>query len=1291
MPKNKSNFSQNNQKQKRAITLYDIIIFLLVILIIWLLLHLFNNVATLVNNGPRANIDTLDICSSGVADDHYFYCKADKKVSLKAESITSQEIADHSVQLNDLAVEPCQDGQILVVANGQWVCADVPQSDSDSSNFVEVDPKVQTTIVNALPMWSGSALISTSLYYTQPGRLGINVANPSVALDVDGSSIISQDLTVEGEIYSITALHIQGLLYDKMESFGQSGFVLTSTEDGILWQNLSDVVDGAYWKTDGNSDTNPNDNYIGTADDADLSIRTNATERIRITAEGNIGINTANPQSNLDINGDIYLRAGLLDSNGFIGQNNYVLMSNGIGTLWTDIATITSDDQNLYWDLNTFTLSIEDGNTVDLSGLAPVWHQVPIGGYYTTDLVEPIDNNVQRIYMSHTGWGLTELQIRNDDNVNNYSGAVLSLKGSGPDYTNNMFFAKLGDNYYVPSWAGKGIVSSDQPLIIASVKSNDPEHPNNTPYIMFQTGGYYTAPVDRMILDSEGRLGIGDFSPDEKLTVAGNIHLTGDNPGIIHARQIDLEITTEPSRFEGGDILIHPGDFGGNSGIPKNVYMYAGRQFMGFSMHTGNVILLTDRDNNTIGHLLVGVNSDVTGLDTLSEFVLNNDPNYDHNMFLVRYDDFAENAPFLEFLRYRGDMSFRQDVYGGDVIGGLKAHAYAMNNFWNIGNILFDAVKIEKTGISGRIRFQVSNSDNNMLEAARIFDDGTVGIGSTDTRGQLSIRSRYNSSHVAVNILPYNKYAGRLAFTDAVDKEFVAVSAPEEIKDTYLLTLPQEQGNSLDVMYNDGNGHLYWSSVANLLALNLGDHAVAFANQNTVTGDPNNFYWDYNNNRLGINLAGNVPYSALHVRISGNTQYGILMEDSTGGRYPKFMVYQQNSNPLNAPRIQIDTGAIKGYYFSDERWSIGRDEFGSARAGLRLNHGSGIWADGYNLHLIARNFDAISINTLGSYYISTNDTFDVGIGTTSPGAKLQVGEFGDGTYALANEWQTFSDERLKENIEPIENALDKVLQLNGVLYNWKDGIDKSTQIGFIAQQVQNVLPQVVKQTTSGYLTLDYSRFTPLLTEAIKDQNKLVEDNISSLGDLTEVVNDLKKKISEITEKLDKLLGAITVSTDSISLNKRVEYTDKDMAGYITFKAGATSGRVNFKKSFKYAPIVNVSALENSANFYITDITNDGFTVKLDKVYNHDIKLSWIALAVKDPVNITFEVTPTITPEPVVTTTPTPTSTIVPTATPTPTPTPTVTPTLQVTPSLTPTPTPTVGTTFTPAPITPLVE
>lgn len=130
---------------------------------------------------------------------------------------------------------------------------------------------------------------------------------------------------------------------------------------------------------------------------------------------------------------------------------------------------------------------------------------------------------------------------------------------------------------------------------------------------------------------------------------------------------------------------------------------------------------------------------------------------------------------------------------------------------------------------------------------------------------------------------------------------------------------------------------------------------------------------------------------------------------------------------------------------------------------------------------------------------------DNGIGVLGRSqAKLSggrgVGVQGDGSwydfYAVNGRYNWSSSIRWKENIKPITDALKKVMNLNGVYYDWtKDGSNER-QIGMIAEDVGKVLPEIVgvDPDNSEYAVgMDYARLSAVLVEAIKEQQKQIEE------------------------------------------------------------------------------------------------------------------------------------------------------------------------------------------------------
>ncbi len=89
-----------------------------------------------------------------------------------------------------------------------------------------------------------------------------------------------------------------------------------------------------------------------------------------------------------------------------------------------------------------------------------------------------------------------------------------------------------------------------------------------------------------------------------------------------------------------------------------------------------------------------------------------------------------------------------------------------------------------------------------------------------------------------------------------------------------------------------------------------------------------------------------------------------------------------------------------------------------------------------------------------------------------------------------------SDKRLKDNIKPIENALDKVNKISGVTFEWNEISHKKTgekDVGVIAQEIEEILPELVDNRSNGYKAVDYPKLTALLIEAVKDLSNQVKE------------------------------------------------------------------------------------------------------------------------------------------------------------------------------------------------------
>jgi len=104
-----------------------------------------------------------------------------------------------------------------------------------------------------------------------------------------------------------------------------------------------------------------------------------------------------------------------------------------------------------------------------------------------------------------------------------------------------------------------------------------------------------------------------------------------------------------------------------------------------------------------------------------------------------------------------------------------------------------------------------------------------------------------------------------------------------------------------------------------------------------------------------------------------------------------------------------------------------------------------------------------------------------------------------GSITAAGDVTAFSDARIKKNVNTIEKALDKVLQLRGVSYQRTDIESDKTHIGVIAQEIEKILPEVVSENDKGNLSVAYGNIVGILIEAIKEQQAQIEELKAKIG------------------------------------------------------------------------------------------------------------------------------------------------------------------------------------------------
>lgn len=208
-------------------------------------------------------------------------------------------------------------------------------------------------------------------------------------------------------------------------------------------------------------------------------------------------------------------------------------------------------------------------------------------------------------------------------------------------------------------------------------------------------------------------------------------------------------------------------------------------------------------------------------------------------------------------------------------------------------------------------------------------------------------------------------------------------------------------------------------------------------------------------------------------------------------------LYATSTSALTSGTLPVTAGGTGQTSYTNGQLLIGNTT-GNTLTKATLTAGPGI--------SITNGAGSITISA-GSLGIDADVQFDsLGVGTAASGTTGEI-------RATNQITSYYSDERLKEDIQEIDNALDKVLQLRGVTYKPNSiaeslGYNKQNEVGVIAQDVQKVLPEAVKpapfdimlfegteisRSGENYMTVQYEKIIPLLIEAIKDLNNQIKE------------------------------------------------------------------------------------------------------------------------------------------------------------------------------------------------------
>jgi hypothetical protein len=301
----------------------------------------------------------------------------------------------------------------------------------------------------------------------------------------------------------------------------------------------------------------------------------------------------------------------------------------------------------------------------------------------------------------------------------------------------------------------------------------------------------------------------------------------------------------------------------------------------------------------------------------------------------------------------------------------------------------------------------------------------------------------------------------------------------------YTMILPATTPGANQVLgvsgINAGVASLNWTT---LLTTSIGTGAsgqVAYWTSTSAQSGSNNLFWNAASARLGIGT--NIPSGKLSIEESTNNDLEVTATARGANNRTTqltFGVRNTNSNTIGGS-IGSDGKRDGGLILNGNT-----DPFGTAPAQVYLSTAGELYVNPeFNAGGSLTDYGNFRLQVIGDIYAASARFNNVLSGASARPLSLTS----NGTLTGST-----SDQRLKKNIVTIPQALEKVLALRGVTFNWKDSSDPKKMMGMIAQEVKQVVPELVFQNESdGYYGINYGETTGLLVEAIKEQQKMIQE------------------------------------------------------------------------------------------------------------------------------------------------------------------------------------------------------
>jgi len=505
----------------------------------------------------------------------------------------------------------------------------------------------------------------------------------------------------------------------------------------------------------------------------------------------------------------------------------------------------------------------------------------------------------------------------------------------------------------------------------------------------------------------------------------------------------------------GSNTVWHAGNDGSSSGLDSDLLD---------GQHGSYYRSASNLNAGTISDALLpgSISSDITGNAATATTATNADN-----------ADKLDNLDSTAFARVDGVATI--DMNNRDINYVNQLHFNDNVRFFDDGNDQFLNFKWADTGAGG-IKFL----DGNDKLHGYVYGDGSGRLGFLDDDGNWAVKVGIDAEPLTLQcdnnpeLYVYNSY----------------VYAPGSFRaPTFYVN-----GN----IYHNGDTDTYigFHNDNQFRVVTGGSEQMEWGNGYTVMNDSKEF-------RLGTSsdfrmwFDGNHTYFRNYAHANGNIYF--QGEDPSGGNKALLYLYSDTTGDAH----------IRGYHDSNEVFRT------KSSGTLQVGNPSNTSNENGELQLTA--------------YLQTNYSLDIykdvnnvyGHGSSAMIWRVFQGSGGvisfnaaDGSFRSTGDIIAYSssDVRLKDNIKSIDNAIDKVLTLNGCEFDWNDkqSTHQGSDVGLIAQDVEQVVPQAVRTNDSGYKSVRYEKMIPLLVQSIKEQQSHIDKQQQQIEQLLKRVERLEK-------------------------------------------------------------------------------------------------------------------------------------------------------------------------------------